>query len=267
MRKINHPIALLRFILGKTQAQFGEVLEVSGDFIKKVELRQKKLSPQAWRTLHSLYGWRENSLDMPLADPTDPAAVGRMINAQWELYEAWRWRSVVFNADAPDAFERLFRPVIVDLIKKAQRKERAVALLLSLENWIRNAAKHFKLGEVPLKMYARGDSGDLRHSSGGFPIRPGFQLPPMPEYIQRATAAYRDSLGSKANAAAPKKLGDFKRDYRAHAELAAKFNDLEQNPNPAAFDDFIGSIGLAKKAAKAKGKAGGPRASRKPRRA
>ena len=54
MRKFKHPMAVLRFVLGKkNQAQFAKELGVTKSLIKKIERGEREISPQlfVWGSL------------------------------------------------------------------------------------------------------------------------------------------------------------------------------------------------------------------------
>jgi hypothetical protein len=150
---------------------------------------------------------------MPLADPKDAAAVGRQILMQWRLLEAWRSNSDADNADAPASFEKRFAPAIRNLIEKAQSpgKKRAVALLVSLENWMSEASRDFGLGAFK-PIYSSGWGGRVRHSSGGIVSRLGSAAVPMPDHIRKAVQPYFDAMNrAKVPATTPKRTKAGKR--------------------------------------------------------
>ena len=245
MRKFKHPMAILRFVLGeKNQAQFAKELGVTKSLIDKIERKERKITPQLKVVIKSLYGGCGELLEDPILDPTDALEMREKMLTMWLNYTGtWMRVSGEYNTDAPASFKQYVLPVIEDLIEKAQRKNntqtghKAVALLLSLENWIRDAAENFGLGPVPRLIYANGDI--LMHSSGKHWPPRGFyeplERPPMPEYIHKAAQAYLDEYARSERA------------YWGHV------------PEPAKAE--------GKPAGKAKGKTGTRRASRKPRRA
>ena len=250
MRKIENPLALLRFILAKTQAQLARELGVTEGYIEKIERGEKEMTSRLSRMIHRLYGFESGSFNRPLPDPTDAVWMGREIGNQWAIFANWNRSVQISNADAPEAFLQIFTPPILELIKKAQLKSVARALMLSLEDWMHESARHFRLGTIG-QVYST-KWGQVKHSKGrsiekskGGSGSPGGWVlhipPPMPlapAHIRKACEPWRKTLSP---------------------EQVKQWAGIVWPESP------VLAVGPAVKA-KAKGKTGTRRASRKPRR-
>lgn len=149
MRRITHPVALLRYVLGPdmTQQRFGAYVGVSGSYIRAVENHQRPITDSLGKAIEAKFGLPRHLLGNPIGE-MDSRSFKAAVSVH--LLLTWLWASIsqLVNDDAMNALKGLFGVKLFELVDCAQRCKRAPALLMSLDEWIDKAVKEFRLEKV-----------------------------------------------------------------------------------------------------------------------
>jgi transcriptional regulator with XRE-family HTH domain len=127
------PLAKLRNGIGKTQAQFAELIGESVSYVEKLEQGTKPVTDELAILLMLLFGCHPHSLKKKrgslqhLVKDTGPLL---------ELIRIWEKFLPITSADAAEMFRECIVPKLTVLLRAAGSQQRALILLCRLDEWI-----------------------------------------------------------------------------------------------------------------------------------
>lgn len=144
MRHFRHPLALLRYILDMTQAEFGTAIGVSESYVAALEKRDRDMSDAVLDSIAMQFGVHRTFFDCELP-PVGSLQLATAVDELWRITVGWREARDLANQDSLAVLREGFIPELQVLLLSAREKGIAPMVLAKLDGWIEGILDEFGL--------------------------------------------------------------------------------------------------------------------------